>query len=201
MQWRIPGRFLLFLALTLLAAATGWLNFREQTDITIDPQVSPRVDHSLIGFSTTGFAREGYPAWQLEGKRLNHLGDNQGYEISDPLFRYYELPSDGVSEPPWILEAPAGRADDNLSEIQLMGGVRGHRAATARLGALELQTDEMWLYPEDQLVQTDTKTVIREDGGWTSYSQGFTLDTGQQQLNQPRVRDHFPPTKPQHKTP
>jgi len=50
-------------------------------------------------------------------------------------------------------------------------------------------------------VQTDTKTVIREDGGWTSYSQGFTLDTGQQQLNQPRVRDHFPPTKPQHKTP
>jgi len=201
MQWRIPGRPLLFLALALLAAATGWLNLREQPDITVVPQATPRVQHSLIGFSATGFAREGHPAWQLEGKRLDHLGDNQGYEISDPLFRYYELPIDGVSEPPWILEAPAGRADDNLSEIQLMGGVRGRREATARLGELELQTDEMWLHPEDRLVQADTKTVVREGSGWTSHSQGFTLDAGQQRLIQPRVRDHFLPTKPQHETP
>lgn len=182
--------------LTLLVAVLGWINLSQQTE-RLHP-VTSRIDQRFVDFNATDFTRQGQPAWQMQGKRLDHLRPARGYRMVDPTFRYHDPQHPG---PAWQLRAPQGTADNDLTRIELSGGVVGHRPAFGTQGQLDLSTARLDIRPKKHQAETTADARFSETRNdqtrWTSHSKGFALDYNQRKLQQFRVTDHYlTPTAP-----
>ncbi len=191
------------LLLGALVAGLAWYNLRQQ--VVVERPTTAQVDQSFRGFTAVQYDAAGQSQWQLTGQALEHLRQHGGYRITQPEILFSDSKQPG---PPWVLSAPKGVADNNLTQVVLSGGVNGKRAPWSDHGQLNLRTEQLTIAPKQRQAHSDVATVFSEtrpssdkDVVWRSRSNGFSLDYDQQILQQSRVDDWLAPKTARHPEP
>lgn len=195
------GQFLIATVLFVLLGLLVWKNYLAPHQVaTTTPAV---FDQQFSDFTARQFNQKGELEWTVSGSRLNHLTEDKGYRFTQVECL---LESKEKNTPPWRLSAPTGSADEGLSVVHLTGGVEGHRAPTAKQGALFFDTQAMMIRPRKQTAESNDPTHLAEISSnghsrWTSDSSGFNLNYDTQVFEQSKVRDHYNRPAPTQKMP
>jgi lipopolysaccharide export system protein LptC len=161
--------------LTLAAGATGWLAlnsglryFREATK----PVVRHDPDYVIEGFSMTRLGETGAVTTQLTGTRLTHFPDDDSAVLEKPRVI-------AVSEQKLRTQAQAQTAVilRGGEEVVLKQNVQIIRelADAAPSSRLELQTEQLHVFPDTEVMRGDLP-VVGKRGTSTISANGMLLD-------------------------
>lgn len=138
----------------------------------------------------------GVLAYRLQTPRATHLDDRGEYRLIEPTAM---LLDEDPTIPPWTLSAEHGTVSDKGGTLKLEDNVHAERDPVEATGRLELRTERLWIYPNEQLAHSDTPSRLSETTGagatrWTSEAERLELDWASRHLTQSgRVRDNYRP--------
>lgn len=189
-----PGRSAMFWGLLGGAAVlSGLANWSWQSPL---PAATPRLhgaDHSFTQPHAWLFDREGHPAYEALGTRLEHRAESGDYLLSGAeLIAYPKEGEHGL----WHLRAEQARLDDDRRHAWLMGAVTIEREQVPPADALRLQARDVALDLVARTAQSQDP-MTAEGLHWQSRAAAFSADFNQQLLLQEgRVHDrHEPPDR------
>ena len=174
----------------------GWLAW-ENLSGELLPQMDATGGYAqrLEGSATWQYDEAGRLAYHLVTPRAVQLDAENRYELEAPKGELIDEPG----TPPWTVDAERGTLLDNGETVRLDGSVRVSRAPHEDRGRLELRTDRLWVYPQQQIARTDIPGTLQESDAngttsWTSEADALSLDWGKRILTQTdRVRDRIQP--------
>lgn len=148
---------------------------------------------------TWQYDETGILTYRLQAPRATHLDDRGEYRLIEPTAM---LLDDDPGIPPWTLSAKRGTVSDKGGTLKLEDDVHAERDPVETMGRLELRTERLWIYPDEQLAQSETPSRLSETTGagttrWTSDAERLELDWAARYLTQTgRVRDNYRPGSP-----
>jgi lipopolysaccharide export system protein LptC len=154
MDWR---RFVSLVVLAVLALLSGYLAQRAEPPpdrpVFVD---SARPDWFMDDFVATEMDATGRPKHRLEGTRMRHFPRDDSTDLSVPYVVFYR---DG--EPPWTVAAQRGWVSSEGRVILLNDAVHIHRDAAPGVRAVDVETDELLLRPDEEYAETDAPIRVR----------------------------------------
>lgn len=178
-------------------ALLAWLTWENLSDKIRPPEQAPGGYAQRLDVATTWqYGEDGSLSYRLDTSRAVHLDDQDRYELEAPEA---QLLDDDPAVPPWTLAAAKGTLLDGGDTVRLTGSVHGGRAPYRDRGRLELDTERLWLHPQERLARSDVPSRLRELGDndetrWVSHADALSLDWGTRVLTQTdRVRDVIRP--------
>ncbi|MGC8731679.1 MAG: LPS export ABC transporter periplasmic protein LptC [Halothiobacillaceae bacterium] len=187
-----PGRStMLWSLLGGAALLSGLANWSLQRPL---PAATPRLhgaDHSFTRPHVWLFDREGRPAYEALGTRLEHRAESGDYLLSGAeLVAHPREGEQGI----WRLRAEQARLDDDRRHAWLTGAVTIEREQVPPADALRLQARDVALDLAARTAQSQ-EPMTAEGAHWQSQAAAFFADFTQQLLLQEgRVHDrHEPP--------
>lgn len=164
--------------LMLLVGGTWWAAERARHSIEEDPlkRISHEPDYFVERFITVRSDTQGLPNSRLQGERLVHYPDDDSMDLAAPYS--WNLRTD---RPAVLVQAKAGRLDQDGARLQMHGDVYFYREGDAQRTPLQIRSNEMTLYPDDDVATTDSAVDI-DTGRSRLLGTGFRYDNIQRQL-------------------
>ncbi len=161
--WWHVGQFLSaylpVILMVVLALATWWLVRNTPRPEAPRPAQAARVapDYLMDGFTLQRFGADGTLRVQVSGTQLRHYPHTDTLEIDEPRIR--ATGADGT-----VTVASARRAVSNgdATEIQLQGGARVVREATARAAAIEFDSEFLHAFLDTERVKSHLPVRLRQ---------------------------------------
>lgn len=166
-------------ALTLVAFGSFWLLQllnRSGDELQADKRLN-EPDYIIEQFSVVRMTGEGKPSYIVSGDKLTHRPIDDASDIDKPVVRNL-----GGEHPPMDIKSDRARIDENNTRVQLLGNVRIHRAAAAKSAAMDMRTDALTLYPDEDRMTTD-RPVRLVSGNATADGVGLRANNATRQLS------------------
>jgi lipopolysaccharide export system protein LptC len=162
LSWRIGqfvSAYLPLILMALLALATWWLVRNTPRPDEPREAVATRhePDYLMSGFTLQRFSADGRLRVQVQGTQMRHYPDTNTLEIDEPTIRATAV--DGS-----VTVATARRALSNgdASEVQLQGGARVVRQATASAPAIEFESEFLHAFLATERVKSHLPVLLRQ---------------------------------------
>ncbi len=181
------------LLMVLLAVGSWWLVRNAPQPLEPRPPAATRVepDYTMTGFMVQRFGADGRLRVQIEGRQLRHLPAAGRLEIEGATIRAFA--ADGAET---VATARQAMADDQSTEVQLMGGARVV-ARSSRGEDVVLEGERLLLYPQERRVFSDQAVRVRRGADeFEATGMEYRQDTGVLELLGPMRGVFAPRTKP-----
>jgi lipopolysaccharide export system protein LptC len=195
MRKRTAHRWRLSMTLVIgvfFAFGTFWLvqlMNRGEEDMLADKRLN-EPDYIIEQFSIVRMAKDGKPSYIVSGDKLVHRPIDDASEIDKPVVR--NLSS---THPPMDMKADHARVDENNSRVQLKGNVQIDRAAQDKGQAMQMTTQALTVYPDEDRMETNQAVQIVQ-GGATATGAGMKANNATRQVVlQGRGRIVYPPAQ------
>jgi lipopolysaccharide export system protein LptC len=144
-------------------------------------------DYIVEGFSFVRMTKTGQPSYIISGDKLTHRPSDDSSEIEKPIVR-----SLSGNNPPMNIRAEKARVDQDNTRVTLTDKVRMVRAPSPTSSALQLDTEALTIFPEEDRMETD-KPVRMSDGDATATGTGMKANNATRQLQLGRGTIVYPP--------
>jgi lipopolysaccharide export system protein LptC len=160
------------LLLMMLAVITFWINR------TVQPQ-TPKIDGSsrhdpdyiMSNFVTTQTDINGQLRYKLAAVEMRHFPDNDSTDLIRPRFTQF-----AIDKPYTQVEGLRGHVSANGEQVELFDDVKVTRPAYAEQGAMTVDTDYLQIFPEKDLVRTESPVIIRQAPNTIIYATGMIYE-------------------------
>jgi len=150
------------------------------------------VDFFAQDIALTGFDQQGRAHYRLFADRMTHFGNSDDVDLDKP--RLVSLRAD---QPQVHATALRAHATNNAQTVQLSGDVVLTRDASADREAMKIQTEELWVVPDDDHFWTD-EPVQLQSGASVVNARGMDFDNIARRVElRSEVTGTFPPRRPQ----
>ena len=160
--WRVgqfASAYLPLILMALLALATWWLvrntprpdEPREAAPLRHEP------DYTMQGFTLQRFAADGALRVQVQGAKMRHYPDTDTMEIDQPTIRA-TAPDGSVT----IASARLAVSNGDATQVQLQGGARVVREATATAAAIEFESEFLHAFLDTERVKSHLPVRLRQ---------------------------------------
>lgn len=160
--WRVGqfvSAYLPLILMALLALATWWLvsntprldEPREAAPLRHEP------DYTMRGFTLQRFAANGALRVQVQGERMRHYPDTDTMEIDQPTIRA-TAPDGSIT----IARARLAVSNGDATQVQLQGGARVRREATAAAQAIEFESEFLQAFLDTERVESHLPVLLRQ---------------------------------------
>jgi lipopolysaccharide export system protein LptC len=183
-----PAIIFPLLLLLMLAGLTFWINK------TVQPQ-TPKIDGSsrhdpdyiMSNFVTTQTDINGKLRYKLAAAEMRHFPDNDSTDLIRPRFTQF-----AIDKPYTQLEGLRGHVSANGEQVELFDNVKVKRPAYADKGEMTVDTDYLQIFPDQELVRTESPVIIRQAPKTIIYATGMIYDKKQQTVTLlHKVRAHY----------
>jgi lipopolysaccharide export system protein LptC len=151
--------YLPLILMALLALATWWLvrNTPRADEPTTPAPLRHEPDYQMRGVTLERFAADGRLRVRVLGAQMRHYPDTDTLEIDEPRIR--AIGPDGS-----VTNAQARRAISNgdATELQLTGGARVVREATAGQPAIEFDSEFLHAFLATERVTSNVPVLLRQ---------------------------------------
>ena len=120
--------------------------FEERTD----------PDYRVFNFDYLKMLPNGTPHYYLTGTKVEHYPGDDSYKIYAPVYKSLD-----PSKPPQMARADTAILQDENTKVHMYGHVVGDRSATPTTAPLNLQTEYLLVFPDEDAMQTDKPVTIR----------------------------------------
>ncbi|QGZ40882.1 lipopolysaccharide export system protein LptC [Pseudoduganella flava] len=113
-------------------------------------------DYIVAGFSFVRMTKDGRPSYIISGDKLTHRPSDDSSLIDKPVVR--SLSGD---KPPMDIRAERARVDQENTRVTLQENVRINRAAEGTSREMEMTTQALTIFPEEDRMETDKPVHLR----------------------------------------
>lgn len=153
-------QLLVALMLALIAAATGWMLFRDFDQAKPDRFSGPsRPSYELIDFELDAFDAQGKIAFRTQAPRLLHDDRVKGMAVTMPVFHLF-----GENGQRWLARSASAWIDTVAKRIDLETDVAISRDTDKASEAWSMTTERLVAYTETRLIDTDRAVEVRQPG-------------------------------------
>ncbi|HWT14660.1 MAG TPA: LPS export ABC transporter periplasmic protein LptC [Patescibacteria group bacterium] len=164
-------QLLVAVLLAAIAAATGWMLFRDFDQSKPDRFAGPsRPSYELIDFELDAFDEHGKIAFRTKAPRLLHDERVKGMAVTTPQFRLYG--DDGQS---WQARSATAWIDHVAKRIDLESDVAIRRDTEVAGDAWSMTTERLVAHTETRRIETDRVVDVRRPGSILS-GRGLSAD-------------------------
>ena len=160
--WRVGqfvSAYLPLILMALLALATWWLvsntprpdEPREAAPLRHEP------DYTMRGFTLQRFSANGALRVQVQCERMRHYPDTDTMEIDQPTIRA-TAPDGSIT----IARARLAVSNGDATQVQLQGGARVRREATAAAQAIEFESEFLQAFLDTERVESHLPVLLRQ---------------------------------------
>ena len=160
--WRVGqfvSAYLPLILMGLLALATWWLVSNTPRPDEPREAAPPRhePDYTMQGFTLQRFGADGALRVQVQGARMRHYPDTDTMEIDQPTIRA-TAPDGSVT----LASARLAVSNADASHVQLQGGARVRREATAVAAAIEFESEFLQAFLDTERVTSNVPVRLRQ---------------------------------------
>jgi lipopolysaccharide export system protein LptC len=179
--------FPLVLAIAL-AIITFWINLTvEQQGPKIDGSNRHDPDYTMNNFVTTQTDVTGKLRYVLAAAEMVHYPDDDSTVLQRPRFTQYT-----TDKPYTQIEGLRAYVSSNGEEIELVDNVKVVRQAFEGKGEMQVLTEKLLIFPNKDLVKTDSPVVITQAPKTVIHATGMVFDKKKQTLTlNKRVKAHY----------
>ena len=165
--------------LLALVGGSWWASDYARRSIPVDPprRLTHEMDTFIESFVMMQIDETGMPSARLEGPRAEHFPDDDSYEIHSPR-AVSQRPDRSVT----VATAPRGVMDAEGTHIVMRGDVRFKREPYTDEPGLMIQSEEVTLLPDEDVVKTNLPAVITRADGSKITGTGMHYDNRTRQL-------------------
>lgn len=116
-------------------------------------------DYIIHGFKLIQLTPAGQPQYVLRAQRLTHYPDDDATDIVQPALVYAPVKA---GAPGMTMHAQAAALSADARRVDLRGDVRVERAATGGRGPLQVRTEAMTVFPDEERARSDMLVTITE---------------------------------------
>ena len=172
----------------LLAFITFWISqtVQEQTN-KVDGSSRHDPDYSMNNFVNTQTDAAGKVSYVLAAAEMVHYPDDDSTVLQRPRFTQYT-----VNKPYTQIEGLRGYVSSDGETIELVDNVKVVRQAFADKGEMQILTEKLNIYPNQDLVKTNSPVVIKQAPKTVIYATGMIYDKKKQTVQLfKRVKAHY----------
>lgn len=114
-----------------------------------------RSDYYVAGATLLRTDEQGRPELEINAERMFHLRENDTWLLESPTMRVFTERGE-----PWHGEADSGRIWADGEEAKLLGEVRLWRESSDRNRPLTINTQDVYLRPQQKYAETAAQAVI-----------------------------------------
>ncbi|GAA4337687.1 LPS export ABC transporter periplasmic protein LptC [Pigmentiphaga soli] len=156
----MKDRLATFVSIALLAAlvaGTWWAADYAQRAVPQDPprRLTHEIDSYIEDFVMVRSGPDGIPSSRMEGARLEHYPDDDSSTVTQA-----KAVSQRADRPLTVATSQRARMDQDGARIVMNGDAHFERLATADRPALDVRSDTMTLYPDEEVATTDQPATI-----------------------------------------
>jgi len=152
--WRVgqfASAYLPLILMALLALATWWLvrntphpdEPREAAPLRHEP------DYTMQGFTLQRFGADGALRVEVQGEKMRHYPDTDTMEIDQPTIR-----ATGADGSITVATARLAVSNGDATQVQLQGGARVVRQATATTAAIEFESEFLHAFLDTERIKS-----------------------------------------------
>ncbi len=146
-------------ALFGVSGLLAWWLLRQFSDVLVPPVERVRQpDYVVLNFVAVETDATGQPERRLMATELRHFVTENRSELDQPHLELFQ--SDGS---PWEGRAREGLVFADGDQIRLIGDVQLDRAAQGARRATHLETQQIEIWRQQSLAETDLPVLIRSD--------------------------------------
>lgn len=183
-----PAIIFPLLLLIMLAVLTYWINKTVQPQMPkIDGSSRHDPDYIMSNFVTTQTDINGELRYKLAAAEMRHFPDNDSTDLIRPRFTQFAL-----DKPYTQVEGLRGHVSANGEQVELFDNVKVMRPAYAEKGEMTVDTDYLQIFPDQDLVRTDSPVIIRQAPNTIIYATGMVYEKKKQTVTLlHKVRAHY----------
>ena len=183
-----PAIIFPLLLLLMLAVLTFWINRTVQPPMPkIDGSSRHDPDYIMSNFVTTQTDINGSLHYKLAAAEMRHFPDNDSTDLIRPRFTQFAIDKAYTQ-----LEGLRGHVSANGEQVELFDNVKAKRPAYAEKGEMTVDTDYLQIFPDQELVRTESPVIIRQAPNTIIYATGMIYEKKQQTLTLlHKVRAHY----------
>ncbi len=160
--WRVGqfvSAYLPLILMALLALATWWLvrNTPRPDEPREAAPMRHEPDYSMQDFTLQRYAADGALRIQVRGAQMRHFPDTDTLEIDDAVIRATG-PDGGVT----VASARRAISNGDGTQVQLQGGARVVREATATAAAIEFESEFLHAFLDTERVKSHLPVQMRQ---------------------------------------
>lgn len=156
MKDRLPALIALSMLLGLVGITWWAADYVEHAfPVEAELEASQEPDAWSGVFTMLQSDENGVAVTRLEGIRLRHYPHDGSYEIDEPA-----LISQNPDSPRVIASSDIAYAYNNITLIHMVGNGHVHRFATPGNNALDITSEKLIVYPEEDIIETDQPAVV-----------------------------------------
>lgn len=190
-----PAIFFPLILAGLLAIITFWINLAvEQQGPKIDGSNRHDPDYTMNNFVTTQTDITGKLRYILAAAEMLHYPDDDSTVLQRPRFTQYT-----TDKPYTQIEGLRGYISSDGEEIELVDNVKVVRQAFEGKGQMQLLTEKLIIYPNQDIAKTNSPVVITQAPKTVIHGTGMIFDKKNQTVKLlSRVKVHYerPQLKP-----
>lgn len=177
MKERLPALIAIVL-LFVLVAGTWWAADYTQRSVQIEPprRVTHEPDAWSSNFVMIRTDTDGMALNRMEGDYLQHYPDDDSYEVTRA-----RVIGQRADSPITVGTSDTGIMDQDGSRITMRGNAHLHRQPYDDRPALDVNSDELILLPDEDVAYTDSPAVV-VNGKSTMVGTGMRYDNGSRTL-------------------
>jgi lipopolysaccharide export system protein LptC len=188
-----PALLFPLLLLSMLALLTFWINKTVQpSPPKIDGSSRHDPDYIMSNFVTKQTDINGNLHFQLAAVEMRHFPDDDSTYLQRPRYTQFT-----IGKAPTQVEALRGIVSADGEKVELFGNVKITRPAFAGKGESTLDTDHLNIFPNQDIVRTESPVIIRQAPKTVVYGTGMLYEKklGTVTLFH-KVRAHYEKTSP-----
>lgn len=171
-----------------MAFITFWINKTvEQQGPKTDGSNRHDTDYIMENFITTQTDEFGNLRYTLAAEKMTHYPDDDSTVLKQPKFTQY-----ATDKPYTQIKGNHANVSSDGEQIEVLKDVVVVREATADKGEMHVFADKLIIFPQQDLVKTDTPVVIKQAPKTIIHATGMIYDKQKktiQLLN--KVRAHY----------
>lgn len=167
-----PALLFPLLLLSMLALLTFWINKTVQPSAPkIDGSSRHDPDYIMSNFVTKQTDINGNLHFQLAAVEMRHFPDDDSTYLQRPRYTQFTL-----GKAPTQVEALRGVVSADGEKVELFGNVKITRPAFAGKGESTLDTDHLNIFPNKDIVRTESPVIIRQAPKTVVYGTGMLYE-------------------------
>jgi lipopolysaccharide export system protein LptC len=185
------GRSTIFFPLVLailLALITFWINFTvEQSGTKIDGRTRHDPDYTLNNFVNTHTDLTGKLHYVIAATEMVHFPDDDSTVLQRPRFTEFT-----INKPYMQIEGLRGYVSSNGEEVEMIDNVKVVRQAFEGKGEMQVLTEKLTIFPNQDLVKTNSPVVIKQAPKTVITATGMIYDKNSRTVQLlSKVRVHY----------
>ena len=188
-----PALLFPLLLLSMLALLTFWINKTVQPSAPkIDGSSRHDPDYIMSNFLTKQTDVNGNLRFQLAAVEMRHFPDDDSTYLESPRYTQFT-----IGKSPTKVESLRGLVSSDGEKVELFDNVKITRPAFANKGESTLETNHLNIFPNQDLVSTDSPVIIRQAPKTVIYATGMIYEKKLGMLSLlHKVRAHYEKSLP-----